>query len=337
MRKSIFDIVKNNTDQASDVIRLESMFLREGFLRVNGDTVYTLKDYVEDYCFGTWKYRGHCLDVDDYHYTSLASLFAILQNETIRLTDYRFLNDTQELSYATHWLKALLQPMAENEFVQKLLTAIENIEQGKVERLKGIGEDLPYLQWNMCDLNYYILSLSQNYDDLAMWRMYAKDGCSIKFNSQKLKEFFYGFRDANLEKGLMNLIDGEVEYEIKESTRHAINYFYSIKNELMIYDEILMFCLLFKSPSFSFEHEYRMGIPFEDQYLGENCSKEFLLSGTTIRPQLELKNFPIRDIIEEITISPFVTSELTKIGIQELLISKGISPDVVRLSQISIR
>lgn len=276
-------------------------------------------------------------DIDLYHYTSLASLFAILQNETIRLTDYRFLNDTQELSYATHWLKALLQPMAENEFVQKLLTAIENIEQGKVERLKGIGEDLPYLQWNMCDLNYYILSLSQNYDDLAMWRMYAKDGCCIKFNSQKLKEFFYGFRDANLEKGLMNLIDGEVEYEIKESTRHAINYFYSIKNELMIYDEILMFCLLFKSPSFSFEHEYRMGIPFEDQYLGENCSKEFLLSGTTIRPQLELKNFPIRDIIEEITISPFVTSELTKIGIQELLISKGISPDVVRLSQISIR
>lgn len=276
-------------------------------------------------------------DIDLYHYTSLVSLFAILQNETIRLTDYRFLNDTQELSYATHWLKALLQPMAENEFVQKLLTAIENIEQGKVERLKGIGEDLPYLQWNMCDLNYYILSLSQNYDDLAMWRMYAKDGCSIKFNSQKLKEFFYGFRDANLEKGLMNLIDGEVEYEIKESTRHAINYFYSIKNELMIYDEILMFCLLFKSPSFSFEHEYRMGIPFEDQYLGENCSKEFLLSGTTIRPQLELKNFPIRDIIEEITISPFVTSELTKIGIQELLISKGISPDVVRLSQISIR
>lgn len=276
-------------------------------------------------------------DIDLYHYTSLASLFAILQNETIRLTDYRFLNDTQELSYATHWLKALLQPMAENEFVQKLLIAIENIEQGKVERLKGIGEDLPYLQWNMCDLNYYILSLSQNYDDLAMWRMYAKDGCSIKFNSQKLKEFFYGFRDANLEKGLMNLIDGEVEYEIKESTRHAINYFYSIKNELMIYDEILMFCLLFKSPSFSFEHEYRMGIPFEDQYLGENCSKEFLLSGTTIRPQLELKNFPIRDIIEEITISPFVTSELTKIGIQELLISKGISPDVVRLSQISIR
>ena len=275
--------------------------------------------------------------IDLYHYTSIGSLFSILQNETIRLTDYRFLNDTQELSYALNWLKDYLAPKAEEEFGKKVLTAIDNVEHGKIERIKSISDGSPYMQRYLCDIHYYILSLSRRYDDLAMWRMYAKDGCCIKFNSQKLKEFFYGFRDANLEKGLMNLIDGEVEYEIKESTRHAINYFYSIKNELMIYDEILMFCLLFKSPSFSFEHEYRMGIPFEDQYLGENCSKEFLLSGTTIRPQLELKNFPIRDIIEEITISPLVTSELTKIGIQELLISKGISPDVVRLSQISIR
>ena len=275
--------------------------------------------------------------IDLYHYTSIGSLFSILQNETIRLTDYRFLNDTQEMSYALNWLKDYLAPKAEEEFGKKVLTAIDNVEHGKIERIKSISDGSPYMQRYLCDIHYYILSLSRRYDDLAMWRMYAKDGCCIKFNSQKLKEFFYGFRDANLEKGLMNLIDGEVEYEIKESTRHAINYFYSIKNELMIYDEILMFCLLFKSPSFSFEHEYRMGIPFEDQYLGENCSKEFLLSGTTIRPQLELKNFPIRDIIEEITISPFVTSELTKIGIQELLISKGISPDVVRLSQISIR
>lgn len=275
--------------------------------------------------------------IDLYHYTSIGSLFSILQSETIRLTDYRFLNDTQELSYALNWLKDYLAPKAEEEFGKKVLTAIDNVEHGKIERIKSISDGSPYMQRYLCDIHYYILSLSRRYDDLAMWRMYAKDGCCIKFNSQKLKEFFYGFRDANLGKGLMNLIDGEVEYEIKESTRHAINYFYSIKNELMIYDEILIFCLLFKSPSFSFEHEYRMGIPFEDQYLGENCSKEFLLSGTTIRPQLELKNFPIRDIIEEITISPFVTSELTKIGIQELLISKGISPDVVRLSQISIR
>lgn len=275
--------------------------------------------------------------IDLYHYTSIGSLFSILQNETIRLTDYRFLNDTQELSYALNWLKDYLAPKAEEEFGKKVLTAIDNVEHGKMERIKSVGGESPYMQRCLCDIHYYVLSLSRRYDELPMWRMYAKDGCCIKFNSQKLKEFFYGFRDANLGKGLMNPVDGEIQYEINEGLKNSIIFHYNQKNELMLYDDIVRFCLLVKSPSFSFEHEYRMGIPFEDQYLGENCSKEFLLSGTTIRPQLELKNFPIRDIIEEITISPFVTSELTKIGIQELLISKGISPDVVRLSQISIR
>lgn len=275
--------------------------------------------------------------IDLYHYTSIGSLFSILQNETIRLTDYRFLNDTQELSYALNWLKDYLAPKDEEEFGKKVLTAIDNVEHGKMERIKSVSDGSPYMQRYLCDIHYYILSLSRLYDDLAMWRMYAKDGCCIKFNSQKLKEFFYGFRDANFDNGLMNPIDGKIQYEISEELKKAINFHYNLKNELMLYDDILRFCLLVKSPSFSFEHEYRMGIPFEDQYLGKNCSKEFSLSGTTIRPQLELKNFPVRDIIEGITISPFVTSELTKIGIQELLISKGISPDVVRLSQISIR
>ena len=276
-------------------------------------------------------------DIDLYHYTSLASLFAILQNETIRLTDYRFLNDTQELSYATHWLKALLQPMGDNESIQKLLTAIGNIEKGKVERLKGIGEDLPYLQWNVYDANYYVLSLSQNKDDLAMWRMYAKEGCSIKFNSQRLNEFFHSFRDGNLKNGVTNLITGPVTYNVGEDMEEVIIDWLKPYNKLMVYDNLLRFCLKTKAPAFSFEHEYRFGIPFEDQYLGAKATKQFTLVGNTIRPQLELKNFPVADIIEKITISPFVTSELTKTGIQELLKSKNMSPDIVEQSNIKIR
>ena len=234
-------------------------------------------------------------------------------------------------------MKSILQSRSEDDFVKKLLIAIENIEHGKIERLKGVGENLPYVHNSLCDVKYYILSLSQSFDDLPMWRMYAKNGCCIKFNSQKMYEFFYGFRDANLKNGVTNLINGKVNYHVRNELEDRIKLWCSLKNELMIYDDILRFCLLIKSPSFSFEHEYRIGIPFEDQYMDKNCSKEFFLSGTTIRPQLELKNFPIRDIVEEITISPFVTSELTKIGMQELLASKGISPSIVKLSNVRIR
>ena len=69
----------------------------------------------------------------------------------------------------------------------------------------------------------------------------------------------------------------------------------------------------------------------------KKATKEFTLVGNTIRPQLELKKFPVADVIEEITISPFVTSELTKIGLQELLKSKNMSPDIVKQSSIKIR
>ena len=84
--------------------------------------------------------------IDLYHYTSIGSLFSILQNETIRLTDYRFLNDTQELSYALDWLKDYLAPKAEEEFGKKALTAVDNIEHGKMERIKSVGDGSPYMQ-----------------------------------------------------------------------------------------------------------------------------------------------------------------------------------------------
>ena len=186
-------------------------------------------------------------------------------------------------------------------------------------------------------MNYYILSLSQNYDDLAMWRMYAKDGCSIKFNSQKLNEFLYSLRGDNLKNGFTNLIKGSVNYNAGQSMDAVVKSWLEHHNEPMIYDDVLQYCLSIKSPDFSFEHEYRFGIPFEDQYLGEKATKEFTLVGNTIRPQLELKKFPVADVIKEITISPFVTSELTKIGLQELLKSKNMSPDIVKQSSIKIR
>ena len=41
---------------------------------------------------------------------------------------------------------------------KKLLIAIENIEHGKIERLKGVGENLPYVHNSLCDVKvlYFI-------------------------------------------------------------------------------------------------------------------------------------------------------------------------------------
>lgn len=131
--------------------------------------------------------------------------------------------------------------------------------------------------------------------------------------------------------------DRDKMQDVTDVVLENISTAYAENSPEFIYFMTLYHVLKIKSPDFSFEHEYRFGIPFEDQYLGEKATKEFTLVGNTIRPQLELKKFPVADVIEEITISPFVTSELTKIGLQELLKSKNMSPDIVKQSSIKIR
>lgn len=65
MRKSIFDIVKENIDMESEVDRIVTMAEDEEVISY-GFKNYTLFDFVDKYCFKKWKHRGHFLDVEDY-------------------------------------------------------------------------------------------------------------------------------------------------------------------------------------------------------------------------------------------------------------------------------
>ena len=47
-------------------------------------------------------------NVNLYHYTTLDGLYGIVSNKTIRLTDYRFLNDKKELVHSIDFLETIL-------------------------------------------------------------------------------------------------------------------------------------------------------------------------------------------------------------------------------------
>lgn len=66
MRKSIFEIVAESIDIAADVDRLITMATEEQFLTVGYCKYYSLFEFIDEYCFRYWEYRGHCVDVDDY-------------------------------------------------------------------------------------------------------------------------------------------------------------------------------------------------------------------------------------------------------------------------------
>ena len=193
----------------------------------------------------------------------------------------------------------------------------------------------------MRNVHYYVLSLSKKADQLPMWKMYAKNGCCIKFNSQKINAFFDDFRDRYIGKGIFNTIKGDVLYGSNDLyDKIFLETVFKAPNSLSIYDIILNYCLKRKTGAFSYESEYRLGIHFGDHLLWldgkTDVEKVFFQSSDIIKPQIELKNFPVTDIIEEIIVSPY-NSELSVLGIQELLAKHSISKDIVKKSDITIR
>lgn len=65
MRKNIFEIVSENIDMESEAERIITLSDTKKTLETSV-RAYTMFDFVDKFCFSTWPYRGHCLDVDDY-------------------------------------------------------------------------------------------------------------------------------------------------------------------------------------------------------------------------------------------------------------------------------
>lgn len=285
--------------------------------------------------------------LDLYHYTTLEGLFAIVSNKTLRLTDYRFLNDKKELSYSISFLEEFLSKKVKSKELSNILKAIEQIKNHNTNTFTFCSDTLDgvrLLKENKdCDTNFYVFSMTNKSDDLALWSMYGKSGCRIKLNSQKLFEYFYGIRDAiSKNKGIFDIIRGDVNYcddEVKGEECIINIYLQDWQTMcLNIYRDLYQMLSLRKKQSYSYESEYRIGIPLCDEMIdGCSISKEFFVKNNTIKPCLEFKEVPICDIIEDIVVSPFNTSDCVCLGVKEFLRSKTNKNIRVESSKIDIR
>ena len=120
--------------------------------------------------------------------------------------------------------------------------------------------------------------------------------------------------------------------------------FFQHPNMFMLYGDILCYCLKRKTAAFEYEAEYRLGFHFGDHLFEKSDSeknidveKVFVQSDNVIKPQIELKDFPVKELIEENIVSPYNTSDLTVLGIQELLAKHSISKNIVKKSTVTIR
>lgn len=64
-RKNIFELLDSRWNIKGELARLNRLFDEEVAIS-EGPVNYTLKDFVDEYCFEDWKNRGRYIDVDDY-------------------------------------------------------------------------------------------------------------------------------------------------------------------------------------------------------------------------------------------------------------------------------
>ncbi|MBE6818964.1 MAG: hypothetical protein E7517_07415 [Ruminococcaceae bacterium] len=64
-RKTIFEIVKNNSDLEKDIERIDDIVFNDKCVRY-GFSSYTIHEFIDNELFQNWKGRGHCVDLDDF-------------------------------------------------------------------------------------------------------------------------------------------------------------------------------------------------------------------------------------------------------------------------------
>lgn len=281
------------------------------------------------------------------HYTDLSALISIVKNNSLWLSDYRFLNDTNEFRDGYKILLKVLKKFSKQDFGKYNMVikeAIESIEQE-----------------NFSEKIFYVCSFSTKKDDLNQWRSYAssENGVAIVFDKNimqnKLANFFidthsviYENKEKKLEKIITDFFANlsKLDYEFEEV------FIYVLQDLIEV---LLTFCICCKDNTFESESEVRFIVSQDRTYKSPNrivdVNIKHRMSRNKIIPYIESQDFyqfkeggkidmnsSDKLNIKEIIISPNCNNEsLIKLGIESLLISNEYKDVKITKSKIPFR
>lgn len=160
----------------------------------------------------------------------------------------------------------------------------------------------------------YILSFSENRDDLSMWRGYGGNGCgvAIGFNAKKLQEYFAVY-DTSIHMEPVNYItQTELEDEIRAEKCSQITLDKMEYNGRVITYKYFIhkFAAKVKDKSYADENEWRI-------YKHSSNPSWFRERNNVLYPYMEIR-LPV-SLIEEILIGPCIDRRLSQNSINLLL------------------
>lgn len=239
-----------------------------------------------------------------FHYTDVQAVKSILESESLRLTDVRYLNDSEEMhngiSTIIDHLKHEVQ--ADRERHEYFSLAAEYIEEGLVGKA-GYGiENRPV----------FICSFSQAGDLLSQWRAYGSYAIEFAANQipHELSACLYDDFEKTPHASLAALTSLQViSDDMLKNDGHLDQPSYEA------FSTIVGLAATYKHESFSEESEVRIIVGHDvNPEIEDGLDVKFRARGDMLIPYVELK-FPLESI-RAIHVGPMRDQELAYISLK---------------------
>lgn len=307
-----------------------------------------------------------------YHYTSPEAFLSIIQNQAIRFTDIRYLNDTSE--GGVYFAKLLLEFVDKhhdrfplfNDVVNGLLSGNDF---DKIKKLDTTAVSYPSIPGLPYKNRVFVFCACNGADSLNMWNYYVNNGSYQGYN--------IGFRPTKLLKTFdipdpsvwdaFSVYYGNVIYDNKTQFSEIERFAKWIESRLIIspgrphpvytieqaqfrlHTYIRTYGLFYKHPKFKSEDEFRFLIEIHndriprsekeaEKYIGKynrKMKQGFCCKQGLVVPFLSI-SLP-EDSIYRVTLSPMTESNIAKDSIRELLATSGFKNISIYRSSIPIR
>ena len=254
-----------------------------------------------------------------YHYTSIETLYNMLEKSIITdkdtqvqylnmwATHIKYLNDETERDLFTDALKKEVC-----KYTKKSTTPLNN---------KQLIKELD----NLCDVDSYIISLSECQDDLNMWRGYGGNGigANLEFDFHSIPAFYSTQRNNQYNTECVyrvlkcnyfrpneckideSLIKRVSHYLLHKKTKNGLN-----NDEIKIMRDVRDLATVSKHAAYESEKEWR--------FVCSPCSiPKHIFSNGVIKPYIEF-SIPLSSITS-ITIGPCIRDEYNSKSIERFI------------------
>lgn len=306
-----------------------------------------------------------------YHYCSVDTFFAIIQNSTLRLSDLNKTNDSMEKRWIIQFIDCVLQEELSKFNIKIDLEEDYWYEEGINNHLQYYNEEMKRVLYN--DKPMLITCFSEENDRLSQWRAYGQDGMgvAIGFNYKKIKQLKNKENNISVDKviyheqkqRLAGLIQSVIIY-IKDMfendpVRISDDFNEYFKEEFDAFCEVLsdyiekISCII-KNPAFSEEKEVR--IVYDPELINPEVEVRYLEEAERYFKHIkEIKQYKInplkfnvrnnqlvafcdinfKDMIKEEIIKEIVIgpkSKLSQNDIYYFMLSNGYDVDEIKIS-----